>query len=192
MTWFNRDHTGRVLCPFEREFVTALSRHLAELAAPQVDEEETALTAEARTCLIVLIPHRALGGISIVVWLFQDRAEVTWAQVAGLGCCHDSLDLGISVAHFRLDSARPEFGPLLDCIRQQINEPLLIRCFGHERATVFVRDSGGTLREVGELGNRAWSDLLTRSLPTHETLIRLSDPGPPPVTSPSGVDQWFA
>ena len=191
MTWFNRDHTGRVLYPFEREFVTALGRLLAELAVSQIDEDETALTAEGRDCLIVLIPHRALGGVSIVVWLFDDRAEVTWAQVAGLDCCHDSLDLGISKARFRLDAARPEFGPVLDCIRTQINEPLLLRCFGNERASVFVRDTAGTLHQVGEIGKGAWSDLLSRRLPTHETLIRLTDPDPPPVASPSGVDQWF-
>jgi len=65
--------------------VTALSALLAAVDAPQIAAGETALTAEASTCLIALIPHRALGGISIVVWLFEDRAEVTWADVEGLG-----------------------------------------------------------------------------------------------------------
>ena len=143
MTWFQRDHTGRVLSRFERDFVAALSGHLAEWAAPQVDQNETALTAERNACLIVLIPHRALGGVSIVVWLFENRAEVTWAQVAGLDCCHDALDLGISVAQFSLDPANPDFGPVLECIRKQINEPLTLRCFGNDRATVLVRDHAG-------------------------------------------------
>ena len=192
MTWFQRDHTGRELSRLERDFVAALVRPLAELAAPQVDEAETALTAEGTTCLIVLIPHRALGGISIVVWLFKDRAEVTWAQVAGLDYCHCALDLGISVAQFRLNPANPDFGPVLDCIRKQINEPLTLRCFGSYLATILVRDYAGTLREVGEVVNRVgWSEVMRRSQPTHETVIRLTDPEPPPVTSPSGVDQWF-
>jgi hypothetical protein len=95
----------------------------------QIDEDETALTAEGSSCLIVLIPHRALGGVSIVVWLFDDRAAVTWAQVAGLDRYHDALDLGISVAQFRLDSANPDVGPVLECIRKQIDEPLVLRCF---------------------------------------------------------------
>jgi hypothetical protein len=29
------------------------------------------------------------------------------------------------------------------------------------------------------------------AVPTQETVIRLTDPDPPPVTSPSGVDEWF-
>jgi hypothetical protein len=82
MAWFQRDHTHRTLQPVEREFVTALS---------------------ASTCLIALIPRRALGGISIVVWLFEDRAEVTWADVGGLDRSHDSIDLGIRVGLFKLN-----------------------------------------------------------------------------------------
>jgi hypothetical protein len=192
MTWFQRDHTGRVLRPNERKFIAALSGQLAELAAPQIEEEETALTAEASHCLIVLIPHRALGGVSIVVWLFDDRAEVTWAQVAALDSCHDSLDLGPSVAQFRLNRANPDFSPVLDCIRKQIDAPLILRCFGSDRATVLVRDHANKLREVGDIGSSVgWSELLRRSAPTQEAVIRLSDPDPPPVTSPSGVDKWF-
>ena len=94
MTWFQRDHTGR-LRPSERKFITALSGLLAECAAPQINEDETALSAEGGHCLIALIPHRALGGVSIVVWLFDNRAEVTWAQVAALDCCHVRLISGI-------------------------------------------------------------------------------------------------
>lgn len=161
------------------------------MAPPQVDEDETALTAEGEACLIVLIPHRALGGVSIVVWLFEDRAEVTWAQVAGLGCCHDALDLGISVAGFRVDVENPDFGPVLECIRKQINEPLTLLCFGNDRATVLVRDRAGTLCRLGEVGNSA-SDELRRLDPTRETVIRLTDREPPPVMRPSGVDEWFS
>lgn len=192
MTWFQRDHTGRVLRPTEREFITALSGQLAELAAPQIDENETALTAEASHCLIVLIPNQALGGVSIVVWLFDDRAEVTWAQVAALDYDHDSLDLGPSVAQFRLNRADPDFSPVLDCIRQQIDAPLIIRCFGSDRATVLVHDHANKLREVGHIGSPVgWSELLRRSAPIQEAVIRLTDSDPPPVTSPSSVDKWF-
>jgi hypothetical protein len=149
MGWFQRDHTGRVLRRFEADFVAALGRRLAELAAPQIDEDETALTAEGNSCVIALIPHRALDGVSVVVWLFEDRAEVTWAQVAGLDRSHDALDLGISVATFRLDPDHPDYGPLLECIATQINQPLVLRCFGTDCATVHVRDNADTLRKVG-------------------------------------------
>ena len=194
MTWFRRDHTGRDLHPFERDFVAALGRQLAELSIPQIDEDETALTAEGAGCLIALIPHRVLAGVSIVVWLFEDGADVTWAQVSGLDCCHDSLDLGISMARYRLDPAKPDFGPVLECIRKQIQEPLTLRCFDNERATILVHDRAGKLRKVGEMGSPvrwSWSGVWRRATRTSETEIRLSDPEPPPVTSPSDVDRWF-
>jgi hypothetical protein len=140
MPWFERNPIGRPLFPHERQFVAELKQLLSEIAAPQVDESETALTGEGTHCLIVLIPHRALGGISIVVWLFKDRAEVTWAQVADLDCCHDSLDLGISVSHFRLHGNQPDFGAVLECIRRQFSEPLTFRVFDDNSATVLIRD----------------------------------------------------
>jgi hypothetical protein len=192
MGWFQRNHTGRAVRRFESDFVAALSDQLAELRAPQIDENETALTAEGNHSLILLIPHRRLGGVSIVVWLFADRAEVTWAQVAGLDCCHDSLDLGISVAHFRFNSKKPNLEPILASIRDQITEPLILRRFGDERTTVHVRDGRGKLREVGTLGRRAgWREMWRRAVPSQEAVIRLSDADPPPVSAPPGVNDWF-
>jgi len=192
MTWFQRDHTGRDLRPAERKFISALSGLLADVAAPQIDEDETALTAEGSDCLIVLIPHRALGGVSIVVWLTADGAVVTWAQVAALDCCHDSLDLGTSVAQVRLKRADPDFSPVLECIRKQIDAPLILKRFGSDRATVLVRDHANKPREVGDIGPSVdSSELWRRSIPSQEVVIRLTDPDPPPVTSPSGVDEWF-
>ena len=190
MAWFSRDHTGRGLFRHEQRFVGELGTLLAELAAPQVDENETALTAEGANCLIVLIPHRALGGISIVVWLFDDRAEVTWAHVAGLDCCHDSLDRGVSVAGFRFDCHQPDLRPVLDCIRSQFSAPLTLRLFDTNQAAVLVRDDRGSLRDEGEFGatpgQLPW---FRRRVLVGETTVRLTDATPP---EPSHVDRWFA
>jgi hypothetical protein len=192
MTWFGRNHTGRELFSWESQFIAALARLLMEIAASQVDESETALTAEGATCLIVLIPHRALGGISIVVWLFEDRGEVTWAQVADLDCCHDSLDLGISVGRFRFDRNRCDFSAILECIREQISEPLTLRVFDDHTATVLVRDRGGVLCKVGEVGTSSRRRGLSgRRTLTRETQIRFTDPSLPPIVQPSGVEDWF-
>src|SRR5262245_13706991 len=109
MAWFERDHTERALTAAEQLFISVLVELLSSLGLPQVDKNETAITAEGANCLIVLIPHRRLGGVSLVVWLSADGAEVTWAQVGELGCCHDSLDLGVSVASFQLDENQPDF-----------------------------------------------------------------------------------
>jgi hypothetical protein len=97
MTWFARDHTGRPLTEPEREFLAALVDLLSDVQPAQIEAGETALTAERNECLIVLMPHRALGGIAIVVWLMAGEASVVLAQVGGLGISHDSLDLGVWV-----------------------------------------------------------------------------------------------
>lgn len=126
------------------------------------------------------------------MWLFKDRAEVTWAQVADLDCCHDSLDLGLPVAHFRFHRNQPDFGAVLECIRRQFSEPLTFRVFDDNSATVLVRDFWGELRELGDVGaaSRALWSLRRRAL-TQEMQIRFTDPSAPPVAEPSGVDTWF-
>jgi hypothetical protein len=193
MAWFTRDHTGRVLAGYERQFLAALVDLLDELGAPQIDESETALTGEGSHVLIVLIPHRALGGVSIVVWLDANGAQVTWAQVSCLET-HDSLDLGILVGRFRFRSFRSkvvDFSPALDCIRSQITGPVTLRCFGDERASILIRDDKGKLREVGEISKRVQPDVIGPVAPVREAIIYLTDSEPPPVTAPSGVDEWF-
>ena len=187
MTWFQRDHTGRALAEYERDFVAAVSELLADMAAPQIDPAETALTAEGNSCLIVLIPHRALGGLSIVVWLDAGAAQVIWAQVVGLDCCHDSLDMGVGVARFTLKPKKRDFRPVLDCIRGLIDEPVTLRCFAADRATILVRDHKGKLKEVGQIGQPAARSWRRRAPdPTNEVAVRLSDALPPPITEPSG------
>jgi len=192
MPWFERDHTERALSAVERTFLASLVELLSSLRLPQVVENETAITAEGMNCLIVLIPHRELGGVSRVVWLGSDRADVTWAQVAGLGCCHDSLDRGVSVASFRVSPERPDFGPVLDSIREQCRAPLTMKTYISNRATVLVGDRKGVLRKVGEIGPPLkWFECIRRGNPTLECVISLADPEPPPVTEPSRVDEWF-
>jgi hypothetical protein len=192
MAWFERDHTGRALSTAERAFLAALVKLLSPVKLPQVDENETAITAEGTDCLIVLIPHRNLGGVSLVVWLFPERAEVTWAQVAGLGCCHDSLDLGVPVASFGLSPERPDFGPVIDSIREQCNAPLTVKVYTPNRATVSVCDRKGVLCKVGELGPPlGWLERIRPGSPARESVIRLADSAPPPVSEPSRVDEWF-
>lgn len=192
MAWFERDHTGRVLSAAERAFLDVLVKLLSALQLPQVDENETAITAEGANCLIVLIPHRKLGGVSLVVWLSPDSAEVTWAQVAELDCCNDSLDLGVSVAHFSLSLERSDFGPVIDSIREQCRAPLTVKVYSPNQATVLVCDRKGVLRKVGKLGPPVgWFKRIRRGNPIRESVICLADPAPPPVTEPSHVDEWF-
>jgi hypothetical protein len=130
MAWFARDHTGRSLTEHERVFLAALVDLLSDLQPGQVDESDTVLTAERDNCLIVLIPHRALGGIAIVIWLTAKHGDIILAQVAGLGINHDSLDLGVQVARTDLDPSRLDFAVLLARIREQLFAPMTVRTYG--------------------------------------------------------------
>jgi hypothetical protein len=192
MAWFARDHTGRPLTNPEQVFLAAVVELLSEVQPAQVDDSETALTAERDACLIVLIPHRALGGISIVVWLTATEGAVTLAQVAGLDVSHDSLDLGVWVSRVKLDPSRPDFALLLKRIREQLFAPLTVRLYESNRATVWVRDEKSVLRRVGDLGAPpGWFDRIARRAATGEAEVRFVDRESPPVTAPAGVNEWF-
>jgi hypothetical protein len=174
-------------------FLAALVDLLSEVQPAQIDASETALTAERDSCLIMLIPHRTLGGIAIVVWLTDSEGAVALAQVGGLGMTHDSLDLGVWVSRTELDASRPNFAPLLERVREQLFASLTLRMYGSNRATVWVRDTRDVLRRVGILGTPlGWLDRLVRRAPTSEAQIRFVDSASSPVTEPSGVDEWFA
>ena len=192
MVWFGRDHTERQLREQERAFLEALVDLLSEVQPAQIDEGETALAAEGEDCLIVLMPHRALGGIAIVVWLEPSEAAVTLAQVGGLGINHDSLDLGVWVARVELDPSRPDFTELLRRIREQLLAPLTVRLYGSDQATVWAHNNMNVLRRVGNLGRRVgWFERRFRGAPTSEIQIRFVDSESPPISEPSDVNKWF-
>jgi hypothetical protein len=69
----------------------------------------------------------------------------------------------------------------------------MLRSYGDRRAEVFVHDHRGKLRRIGQMGRPiGWSEVFRGARPTHETVIRLSDREPPPMSSPSGVERWFS
>lgn len=193
MTWFARDHTGRGLTEPERTFLVALVDLLSEVRPAQIDEAETALTAERDACLIVLMPHRALGGISIVAWLWASEAAICLARVGGLDISHDSLDLGVWTARTELDPSRPNFAPLLKRIRDQLFAPLTVRLYESNRAAVWARDERDVLRCVGDLGTPiGWLQRIVPRMPISEVQVRFVDSEPPPIVQPPNVDEWFA
>ena len=192
MAWFERDHTGRPLAESERQFLSALIELLSEVRPAQIDASETALTAEGDSCLIVLIPHRALGGIAIVVWLTAQEGQVTLASIGEMDR-HDDIDLGVCVSTVELNAAKPDFAPLLERIRLQLFAPLTVRWYAADQANVLADDSRGVLRQVGHLGpTRGWWFPSTWRKVIREAQIRFVDSEAPPITEPSGVDKWFS
>ena len=65
LPWFSADFTGRELSASERDFIKALSVMLDRGRPPQVAPANTSLTAEGQGCLIAIIPHSLLAGVSI-------------------------------------------------------------------------------------------------------------------------------
>jgi hypothetical protein len=190
-TWFTRDHTGRPLSDLERAFVAQLSSLLEEVRPAQVDPRETALTAEGHDCLICLIPHRWLGGVSIVIWLTRDGAALDWAHVGALARSHDSLDAGVRVGDFPGRPTTREFRPVLACVREQLTRALLLRIVGAQ-AAVFVADARGELAMLGTIGaGEARSERFWRDVPTADTVVRLVDDAAPRLTEASGAAAWF-
>jgi hypothetical protein len=190
MTWFSRDHTDRGLSEVESTFVHAVRALLTELAPPQLEPSQTLLAAEGDRCLILLLPHRALGGIALAITLCAGRADLGWAQVTRLDY-HDDLDLALSVAQFSLEGSRPEFAPVLRSIREQLAAPIALRLFD-DRATVYVLDARGERRKVGEIGGRVgWPREQSATPHGGEVIVRFTDAAPPPVSVSPSVDAWF-
>lgn len=193
--WFARDETHRRLTEEEQRFVGVLSQALEILRPAQVHPEETALTAEASDCLICLIPHKCLGGISVVVNLTVNGTDVSWAQVGGLGRSHDSLDMGVIVATFQPEDVRRSSADVVERVLQELNRPLILHLDAEgSGAAVHIRDNKGKLSEVGSLGTRGGHTFLSlfRKSPAPVVVeVRFTDRDPPPVKEPSGAFEWF-
>lgn len=63
----------------------------------------TTLASEGDSVFIIALPHRALAGVSIVVWFDNRGLQTLWAQIRDLNRSHDDLDRGRLVATFPLD-----------------------------------------------------------------------------------------
>lgn len=98
-SWFTMDFTGRALSLPEHTFVKALAEMLARVRPTQVLPADTNLTGEGVNCLIAIIPHAFLAGVSIAVWLEAEEIIVMWAQIDDLRF-HDDIDDGFWVHRF--------------------------------------------------------------------------------------------
>jgi hypothetical protein len=194
MGWFERgdvDLAERRRSGRDARFIDGLIDTLDDVRPAQVLAEETALTGEGPGCLIAIIPHRCLGGISLVVWLLDDAALVSWAQVGALWCCHDSLDLGVPIERVRL-TPDDDFQRLFVRIREQLSVPLILRIYDDNRADVLARDATGRLKRIGELGQPpTWRQRWRRRQLAPDVTIRMTDVAPPPLTESPRVAGWF-
>ena len=99
---------------------------LLEAGQPaNIDRGSVTLTGEGPEEGILLVPHRDLGGYSLVLWFSNDGLDVLWASVIDLEY-HDELDMGEVVASFKGD------GWLVDdavksAIQSELMRPIRVR-----------------------------------------------------------------
>jgi hypothetical protein len=163
---------------------------LDEIRPAQLDPNESAITSEGRD-LIALLPHRALGGISIVASFVGRSAVVGWAQVCDLSVWHDDLDSGVVAVS--LNSFWRPIDPerVVDAVRGQLDAAIRVSRIDDRRLTLAVRDRRGVFRAVGELLIEASIGILADRTVVAESEIRMTDVSPPPFGQPSNALNWF-
>jgi hypothetical protein len=66
---------------------------LDELRPENVDSSAVTITGEGSEVGIVIVPHRDLGGVSLVLWTDTNCTQLIWAGIGDLST-HDDIDLG--------------------------------------------------------------------------------------------------
>jgi hypothetical protein len=89
-----------------------------------VDHQGTTVTGEGPEVEIVIVPHRALSGVSLVAWTDGRKARLLWAQVGDLST-HDDLDLGVVVASIPREGDWQ--GRLRNAIEAELRRPIRLR-----------------------------------------------------------------
>lgn len=82
------------------QLLALLEKVLRSEQPANVDREAVTLTGEGPGEGIVLVPHRDLGGYSLILWFAQDWLRLGWASVIDLEY-HDELDVGKVVLEVR-------------------------------------------------------------------------------------------
>jgi hypothetical protein len=116
-----------------------------------VDPAGTTLTGEGPEVEIVIVPHRDLGGISLVAWTDQHGARLMWANVGDLSW-HDDLDLGVVVT--RIPYEGDWRGRLGEALAAELHRPIRLRTrrglFGAPRVECWI-ETGGKNKRIGVL-----------------------------------------
>jgi hypothetical protein len=81
-------------------------------------------TNEGPEVEIVIVPHRDLGGVSLVAWTDRRRARLLWANVGDLST-HDDLDLGVVVEEIAFEG--DWHSRLRDAIAAELDRPIRLR-----------------------------------------------------------------
>ncbi|HWB29208.1 MAG TPA: hypothetical protein VG736_01805 [Vicinamibacterales bacterium] len=197
--WWTRNHAGRALAASELAFLGALSSMLDTLAPPQVDPALCAITVRGASALIALIPHRHLGGLTLVATMAERFVAVSWTSISDLDV-HDDLDLTREVYLYTRDEEGSDAAmrrAAVRGVREQLGRPIVLRLRSTRRgvplsASCWLRSADGELRRIARLPPRAsLFDRLRQRGVRSEIEIRFTDRQPPPYAVPSFAGAWF-
>ena len=198
LPWFGADFTRRKLSAPERDFIKVLSAMLDRVRPPQVAPGNTNLTAEGNDCLIAIIPHSLLAGVSIVVWQDLEALSVCWAQIGDLSW-HDDLDLGHRVGRFvKKSPVEVWYGEAVLCVEEQLHRPIELevsRTGGSMEPYVefFLADAEGERLRLGAGGKRVplFLRIMTADSHAEHHEVRFTDREPPVLPHPVDIAAWY-
>jgi hypothetical protein len=220
--WFSPPgHRGPAvgLSPSQQVVVEECRRALEELRPPQVDPAETTLLGDlwpVRTLppgaagalaapdqLTLLVPHRALGGVSILL----DHVEgaptfVGWGTVAFVATNH--IVVCDSPWYEKIpgtENASAQRGRIGDALKAQLRRSVNVRAFVREDGTLarlechLANRDGRSLRlaRIGAPGQTLSRRLRDRLAPMRivEASGTFTDLLAPPIGLPSGASRWL-
>lgn len=187
--WLARDKTGRELSDLESRFVAELRQFLELISPAQVEPDQTALTAEATRALICLIPHRGLGGLTLVATVAGQELFLSWGQIFRLDY-HDDLDLAKDVGVIDLsDRIEASLKNAMKAIRAELERPIVLR-ITNGTGECLLRQDGEFLR-VAKLGS--WRERIKARFrgESVDYEVHFMDAEPPPIFEPSNAMKWF-
>jgi hypothetical protein len=197
--WFTADFTGRALSVPEQAFVKALTEMLDRVRPAQVLPADTNLTAEGVECLIAIIPHAFLAGVSIIIWLEPDEIIVMWAQVHGLKY-HDDIDDADWVHRFfKKEPLEAWHAEAVHCVEEQLSRPIqVVATYGRGDAEpmkvkFFLSKEGQASERIGsKIRVPLWSRVLSWPRRTDRYTVRFTDRDRPRGACPVNVADWYA
>jgi hypothetical protein len=170
---------------------------LEDLQPRQVDPALCAVTAGGQSTLIVLLPHRSLGGLTLAITVTDRFATVSWTSIHDLAS-HDDLDLTREVYLFnREGQGDGMWRAAVTGLREQLMRRFILRVRATSdgiplSASCHLAGADARLRRIARLPPRMpfvrrfwrWSRVSDRE-------VSFVDVAPPPYAVPSGAAAWF-
>ena len=163
---------------------------LDEVRPENVDSSSVTATGEGSNKVeIVIVPHRDLGGVSLVLWTDKNGTQLIWAGIGDLSN-HDDIDLGELVKRIAHEG---EWGLILrDAIGEEFRRPIRLNYrrgfLGRPRIDCYITVSDQEKRLAVLRPNRSQRHA---TLKPGDTAITSLAAGPPAWFSvPPALDDW--